>query len=105
MENKKKISNLLIKKSQDRLVKALDKLESVIANKINLAHSASNLELTAMRSELNQMQLKNKELSFALERLTINTDIEHYDDNLKELSLDNAIESIEKILKVKDADN
>ena len=105
MENKKKISNLVIKKSQERLVKALDKLESVIVNRVNLAKSSQNLELDNLRVELDQLKLQNRELSFALEKLTNLAEQESGKIDSAVVDLDETIENIERILKIQDADN
>ena len=105
MENKKKISNLLIKKSQDRLVKALDKLESEIVTKIYLAKSSQADVLEQLKEELTQVKLQNRELSFALDKLSNSSEYEQSNVGEAVVELDETIENIERILKVQDADN
>lgn len=105
MENKKKLSNLLIKKSQERLVKALDKLESIVTEKINLAKSSQTVEIIGLRDEVEQLRLHNRELSFALDKLTSSAEQENERVDCAVVELDETIENIERILKIQDADN
>jgi len=105
MENKKKISALLIKKSQERLVKAFDQLESVIENKISLCKSSQTVEFEKFNNEISQLKMRNRELTFALDKLTGANEYNHNIIDGAVVELDETIENIEKILKVHNAGN
>ena len=105
MENKKKISNLLIKKSQERLVKALDAVESSFGRKVSSLKFVHNEEVEKLNSQISEYQSQNRELTFALEKLTNNNDCRKNVTDGVVQELDETIESLEKILKVHHADN
>jgi len=105
MENKKKISGILIKKSQERLVKALDKLESTIVAKLESAKSSQDSELVGMKEELSKVQLQNRELNYALDKIAATSESGQSNIEGAIVELDETIENIERILKIQNADN
>jgi hypothetical protein len=105
MESKEKNSNSTLKKSQDRLIKALDIVESVFERKIDSMKQSHDQIVDKLKERVEELELQNRDLTFALEKVTNNHDHTKNITSGVVQELDDTIESLERILKVHHADN
>ena len=105
MENKKETTSFLIKKSKDRLIKALDGLGLIVEKKLNLVRSVKDDEIIKLKKELEECEAKNSDLATELERTANSYDkTKTVTENIVH-ELDDTINNLEKILKERHADN
>ena len=93
MENKKTISNLVIRKSKDRLVKALDDLELMVERRINFLKALHEEEINKLKDEIFALKKQNS----LVEQVKPDSTSTH--------ELDDTIDNLEKFLKERHADN